>query len=147
MISELKTVLQLDKAKASLYRCKRKLRGVLCFAAADHNLVTVSNFMQLSLEGKKTLKPRAADKKGTGLFQRKTDTKYWIWERGRRRRFLFKTQATFTSQQSKIKIPSTSLTYSRLTATEKFSLAYISNLEYKYSSPCNNTGDTSKEMA
>lgn len=144
VISELKTVVLLDKAKASLHRCKRKLRRLLGSAAVDQNLITVSNSMQPPLEGKK-IKLWATDKKGTGHIQRKTNTKYQFWERGRTKVFLLKTQVMLTSQQPKITIPSNSLRYSCLTATEKFSLPYISKLEYKYSPPCNNTGDASKE--
>lgn len=45
-----------------------KLRGLLGFAAADQNLITVTIFMQLLLEKKKK-KLWATDKKGTGLIQ------------------------------------------------------------------------------
>ena len=57
-----------------------KLRGLLGFAAADQNLITVTIFMQLLLEKKKKL--WATDKTDTGLIQKEDRHKIQKLEKG-----------------------------------------------------------------
>lgn len=69
-----------------------KLRGLLGFAAADKNLITVIIFMQLLLKGKKTNPNKqknpnmlwATDKIGTGLIQKKDRHKIQKLQKGQR---------------------------------------------------------------